>query len=63
VFGDEVGKRVKSVKKAWRTAVLRAHGVKAVWTPSNQLDAVSTESTQRSTCTSTTFATKLEADG
>jgi integrase len=43
VFGDEVGRRVMSVKKAWRTAVLRAHGAKAVWTPGNQLDTASTQ--------------------
>jgi integrase len=41
VFGDEIGQRVKSVKKAWRTAVLKAHGVKAKWSASNQLDSES----------------------
>ncbi|HEX2336719.1 MAG TPA: hypothetical protein VHI72_09605 [Hyphomicrobiaceae bacterium] len=34
---------MKSVKKAWRTAVLKALGVKATWTASNQLDAASVE--------------------
>jgi hypothetical protein len=31
VFGDEIGQRVGSVRRAWRTAVLRAHGHKPVW--------------------------------
>ncbi len=26
VFGDAVGRRVKSLKKPWQTAVLKAHG-------------------------------------
>ena len=28
MFGNEVGGRIKNVKTAWETAVLRAHGVK-----------------------------------
>ena len=31
VFGDAVGRRVKSVKKAWKTAVLKAHGHTPTW--------------------------------
>jgi hypothetical protein len=31
VFGDEIGHRVGSVRRAWQTAVLRAHGHKPVW--------------------------------
>ncbi len=31
VFGDEIGRRVGSVKRAWQTAVLRAYGHKPVW--------------------------------
>jgi len=31
VFGDELGHRVGSVRRAWQTAVLRAHGHKPVW--------------------------------
>ena len=31
VFGDEVGRRVKSPKKAWETGVLKAHGHKPAW--------------------------------
>jgi integrase len=32
VFGDTIGGRVKSIKKAWHTAVLRAHNVEPKWT-------------------------------
>lgn len=31
VFGDAVGERVGSVRRAWQTALLRAHGQKPVW--------------------------------
>jgi integrase len=31
VFGDEIGRRVGSVRRAWQTAVLRAHGHQPVW--------------------------------
>jgi integrase len=31
VFGNEIGERIGSVKKAWQTAVLRAHGCTPVW--------------------------------
>ena len=31
VFGDEIGQRVGSVRRAWQTAVLRAHGHKPAW--------------------------------
>jgi integrase len=31
VFGDEIGQRVGNVRRAWQTAVLRAHGYKPVW--------------------------------
>ena len=31
VFGDEIGQRVGSVRRAWQTAVLRAHGQKPAW--------------------------------
>ena len=31
VFGGEIGRRVGSIKRAWQTAVLRAHGHKPVW--------------------------------
>ena len=31
MFGDEIGQRVGSVRRAWQTAVLRAHGQKPAW--------------------------------
>src|SRR5713226_1308585 len=31
VFGNEVGRRVGSVKLAWQTTVLKTHGHKPVW--------------------------------
>ena len=31
VFGDEIGQRAGSVRRAWQTAVLRAHGQKPAW--------------------------------
>jgi integrase len=31
VFGDEIGRPVGSVRRAWQTAVLRAHGHQPVW--------------------------------
>ena len=31
VFGDELGGRVKCVRRAWQTAVLKAHGQTPVW--------------------------------
>jgi integrase/recombinase XerD len=41
VFGDGVGQRVRCVRKAWDTAVLKAHGHKPVWFGSNTLAAES----------------------
>jgi integrase len=39
VFGNEVGEQVGSIKKAWQTAVLKAHGHQPQWVKgkSNQL--------------------------
>jgi integrase len=31
VFGDEIGRQVGNVRRAWQTAVLRAHGHKPAW--------------------------------
>jgi integrase len=31
VFGNEIGQRVGSIKRAWQTTVLRAHGHEPVW--------------------------------
>lgn len=42
VFGDAIGARVKSVRKAWDTAVLRAHRIEPGWTKrGGSLDAAS----------------------
>lgn len=38
LFGDLDGSRVRSVKKSWRTAVLRAHRIEPVWTSTGGLD-------------------------
>jgi integrase len=32
VFGGEAGRRVREVKRAWETAVLKAHGHAPIWT-------------------------------
>ncbi|MGH9256758.1 MAG: tyrosine-type recombinase/integrase [Vicinamibacterales bacterium] len=37
VFGDSAGRKVANIKKAWETAVLRAHGVEPAWTKANKL--------------------------
>lgn len=31
VFGDEIGRRVAKVRRAWQTTLLRAHGLKPAW--------------------------------
>ena len=41
VFGNEVGKRVKSHKRAWQTAVLKAHGYEPTYTKTLNLTAAS----------------------
>lgn len=41
VFGDEAGFQAKSVKRAWETAVLKAHGHTPQWTTGNKLAAAS----------------------
>jgi integrase len=35
VFGDAVGRRLKSPKKAWATTVLKAHGHTPIWVKSD----------------------------
>lgn len=37
VFGNAVGEPIRSIKKAWQTAVLRAHGVGPTWTATGGL--------------------------
>lgn len=39
VFGNEIGQRVESYKRAWDWAVLKAHGHKPTYTSSGRLDA------------------------
>ncbi len=41
VFGDEIGQRVKSSKRAWQTAVLKAHGHVPTYTKTMNLTATS----------------------
>jgi integrase len=41
VFGNEIGQRVDSAKRAWSTAVLKAHGHKATLTDTSNLSAES----------------------
>jgi integrase len=41
VFGDEAGLQVGNVKRAWETAVLKAHGHSPQWTKSKALASVS----------------------
>ena len=41
VFGDAVGRRARNPKKAWETAVLKAHGQTPRWTGNNSLTAES----------------------
>jgi integrase len=43
VFGDGVGQRVRDVKKAWETAVLKAHGHTPKWVRNNSLASASRE--------------------
>jgi hypothetical protein len=39
VFGTEIGTRILNVKRAWSTAVLKAHGEKAELTKTGNLTA------------------------
>ena len=41
VFGNEIGQRVKSVSRAWHTAVLKAHGYEPSYTPAMNLTVAS----------------------
>lgn len=41
VFGDAIGGEVKRIKRAWATAVLKAHGYTPQWTKGNKLAAES----------------------
>lgn len=41
VFGDEAGRQVGNVKRAWETAVLKAHGYSPDWVECNKLASTS----------------------
>jgi Phage integrase family len=44
VFGDEIGAPTKSIKKAWETSVLKAHGYVPEWRRTGNSNALSSES-------------------
>jgi integrase len=63
VFG-ELGKRTKSVKKAWQTCVLKAHGYEPQWVKHGKLSAESpAPSSERSIYIFTIYGTKPGRDG
>jgi integrase len=43
VFGDAIGRKVGDIKRAWETAVLKAHGHMPKWTRDHALSAESRE--------------------
>ena len=43
VFGDAIGQPVTDIKRAWETAVVKAHGHRPAWTRDNALCAASRE--------------------
>ena len=43
VFGDVVGRQITDIKKAWETAVLKAHGHTPKWVRNNSLSPASRE--------------------
>lgn len=47
VFGTEIGGRVDSVDRAWATAVLKAHGIRATYSKTANLDAACRKELQR----------------
>ena len=44
VFGDEIGAPTKSIKKAWETCVLKAHGYAPEWSRRGNSNALSSQS-------------------
>jgi integrase len=44
VFGDEIGAPTKSIKKAWETCVLKAHGYSPEWSHKEKSNALSSGS-------------------
>ena len=47
VFGNETGERVLSVKKAWETCVLKAHGYEPEWVRSKNSNRLSPRSREK----------------
>ncbi len=47
VFGDAIGGKAAFPRKAWETAVLKAHGVKPEWTENNALTPACREALKR----------------
>jgi integrase/recombinase XerD len=47
VFGDEIGRPAKSIKKAWETCVLKAHGYVPEWRRKGNSNGLSSESRAR----------------
>jgi hypothetical protein len=48
-FGDAIGRRVKSVKTAWATAVLKAHGIEPMREKNGRLTAACQQRLDEST--------------
>jgi integrase len=47
VFGDAAGRKIANIKKAWETAVLKAHGIEPTWSGANKLSVVSRAALQK----------------
>jgi integrase len=47
VFGDALGRAVKTTKKAWQTAVLKAHGYEPEWATGGKLSEASRAALRR----------------
>ena len=62
VFGDEVGRRVTTFKKAWQVTLLKASGHEPEWrSGGSPMRAV--DSSPHSICTSTISGTKPDRGG
>ena len=46
-FGDAAGQKIANIKKAWETAVLKAHGIQPTWSGANRLSAESRSAFQK----------------
>jgi integrase len=47
VFGDALGLKVEATKKAWQTAVLKAHGYEPEWVAGGKLSPASRPTLKR----------------